>query len=407
MSETMTLDELLLPCRAALRDFAPSLEDQAGLAYGAGNASRFRVERKVIPVPGVVELVMRLGVGAHNLGRAEKLAWEYPFRFREYACALALQKFGMYLYIAPLAGKESDSLEHVAREIFGKVSAAGRCIEKRVLVKVAKSEVQAGRVTIQNQAGQLRAMYEFFRRLAERAYRGNGMLLEDVKQVSASGSTPEARDLAREIQMTVGGSIARDREGFYATIAMINAYFSLFEHLLVLSLPATDFNPHGEPITGFIGNKILEKYDRVFDVKDDATAKRFRVRLHNAAEVWRNPYGHGAFDKSHGTLYFQIPGVGALPAILSDIRSHPTFHFTPERETAFEESCALFDELDDWLRSGPIRHGVMWAETGLAVSYDSSSLDRFRSAVDGGDEAFMRYLESESYSADQAANMDW
>lgn len=313
----------------------------------------------------------------------------------------------MYLYIAPVEGEESESLEGVAREICGKLSTVGRCIERRLLTSVAKAEVKAGRVTIQNQAGQLRAMYTFFRRLAEQAYAGKGLLMEDVKNASASGATSEAKELARRIQMTIGSPIARGREGFYATIAMINSYFSLLEHLLVLSLPDTDFDPNCESITGFIGSKILEKYDRVFDVKSNPLAKKFRVRLHGAAEVWRNPYGHGAFDKSHGTLYFQVPGVGALPAILSDIRSHPTFHFTPEREHAFEESCNLFDEFDEWLRKGPVRHGVMWAEAGLAVSYDSSSLDRFRAAVSGGEDAFSHYLESESYAADQAANMEW
>ncbi|MFF9841623.1 hypothetical protein [Streptomyces sp. NPDC013740] len=365
------------------------------------------MDRKLLPVPGVVQLVMRLGVEAHNLGKAEKLAWEYPFKFRSYSCAVALQKFGMYLYIAPLEDGEADPLEGVAREIFGKLSAAGRCIERRLLAKVAKEEVQAGRVAIHNQAGRLRAMYEFFRRLANRAYGGEGLLMEDVKNAPASGSTPEAEELARQLKMTFGGPIARDSEGFYATIAMINAYFSLLEHLLVLALPATDFDPKSESITNFIGSKILEKYDRVFDVKLDPVAKKFRVRLQGAAEVWRNPYGHGAFDKGHGTLYFQVPGIGALPAILSDIRTHPTFHFTPGRESAFEESCALFDEIDGWLRSGPVRHGVMWAEAGLGVSYDSLSLDRFRSAVSDGEDAFMRYLESASYAEEQAANMDW
>jgi hypothetical protein len=313
----------------------------------------------------------------------------------------------MRLYISPMSGEESNSLEGIAREIFGKLAASGRCIERRLLAKVAKEEVQAGRVTIHNQAGKLRAMYEYFRRLAKQAYAGEGLLMDDLNNSPTSGATPELEEVARRIKMAFAGPITRDREGFYATIAMINAYFSLLEHLLVLSLAATDFDPKSESITGFIGNKILEKYDRVFDVEKDLTARKFRLRLQRAAEVWRNPYGHGAFDKAHGTLYFQVPGIGPLPAILSDIRSHPTFHFTPERESAFDESCALFDEIDEWLRNGPIRHGVIWAEAGLSVSYDSPSLDRFRLAIKNGDDAFMYYLESASYAEDQAANMEW
>lgn len=350
---------------------------------------------------------MKLAVGAHDLGPAEKLAWEYPFRFRNRPCSIALQKFGLRLYITPQDGEDSESLDATAREIIGKISVASRCIERRALTKVAKSELQAGRVTIHNQNGRLRAMYEFFRRLAERAYSGEGLLIKDLPNSRASGSTPEAEELARTLQITIGAPLAREREGFYATIAMINSYFSLLEHMLVLSLPATDFDPVRESITDFIGSKVFEKYDRVFDVQRDAEAKKFRVRLHGAAEVWRNPYGHGAFDKKHGTLYFRIPGAGAFPAILSDIRSHPTFQFFPDRESAFGDVCVLFDELDEWFRNGPVRHGVRWVEAGLAVSFDAESLDRFRSAVASGDAAFEHFLDREAYADDQASNMEW
>ncbi|MEE1939661.1 hypothetical protein V1L54_09580 [Streptomyces sp. TRM 70361] len=338
---------------------------------------------------------------------AEKLAWEYPFKFRNRPCSITLQKFGIRLYLAPQEGDEEDSLKEIAREIIGKISSASRCIEKKILSEVAKSEVHLGRVTIYNQVGQLRAMYGFFRRLAERAYAGKGLLIDDLKKSDVSGATPEAEKIAHSLKMAFGEPIARDREGFYATIAMINAYFSLFEHLLVLSLPATDFDPSQEPITEFIASKIFEKYDRVFDAKGDAQAKEFRVRLREMAEVWRNPYGHGAFDKRHGTLHFQIPGLGPFPAILSDIRSHPTFEFSPDRESAFDLACSLFDELDAWLRDGPIRHGVRWAEAGLNVSYDSETLNLFRSASNAGDEEFERFLTSASYLEEKAANMEW
>ncbi|MEV8307792.1 hypothetical protein AB0P36_10620 [Streptomyces flavidovirens] len=405
MTENAPLDDLLQPCRAALRDFTPASNDPHSLVYAGEEAKRFSIERSLLPVPGSVRLVLLLALEAHDLGRADKVAWEIPFTFRGKLCSIALQKFGMRLYIARQDGEEP--LESTAREIIGKLSAATRCIENRVLSKIAMEHVAAGHVTIHNQSSRLRSMYKFFRRLAERAYAGDGILMKDLDTPSASGSTPLGEEIARALQREFGAPLARDSEGFFATISMINAYFSLLEHLLVLALPATDFDPTHESITRFIGNKVFEKYDRVFDIKGDPQAKRFRTRLHGAAEVWRNPYGHGAFDKQHGTLYFQVPNVGPLPTILSDIRTHPTFHFVPSRETAFDDMCSLFDELDEWLRTGPIRYGIMWVESGFSVSYDPVSLGRFRSAVKAGEGAFTDLLDTTAYQEDQAANMDW
>ncbi|RPK75831.1 hypothetical protein EES45_24670 [Streptomyces sp. ADI97-07] len=347
-----------------------------------------------------------MAVKSHDLGPADKVTWEFPFEFRGRLCSIALLKFGMHLYITH-QGDEGAALDATAREITGKLAAATRCIETRILSKLAKEQVATGRVTIHNQSAQLRSMYGFFRRLAERAYAGEGILMEDLENPSASGSTPLAEEIARSLQREFGAPLARDSEGFYATIAMINAYFSLLEHLLVLTLPATDFDPTRESLTKFIGDKALGKYDRVFDATKDQQARKFRSRLRDAAEVWRNPYGHGAFDKQHGTLHFHVPNIGPLPVILSDIRTHPTFHFIPGRAAIFDDMCSLFDELDRWLREGPIRCGMMWVEAGLSVSYDPDFLSQFRSAVRAGEDTFKDLIDATAHWEDQAVNMDW
>lgn len=60
-----------------------------------------------------------------------------------------------------------------------------------------------------------------------------------------------------------------------------------------------------------MSNRLPEKFGRVFDLKADDEAKRFLDRLRYIAEQWRNPYGHGLFDKQHSTLSFHLPGIGA------------------------------------------------------------------------------------------------
>jgi len=190
-------------------------------------------------------------------------------------------------------------------------------------------------------------------------------------------------------------------------MAMTVAYFSLLEHLLVLVLPATDFDPSAEPVTGFIRLRLLEKWDRVFGVAGDPAARKLRERLHRCAEQWRNPYGHGGFDKRNGPLSFHFPGVGALPVLLSDIRTHPSFRFVPGREDSFDQLCALFDEIDEWLRAGPVAAGMFWAESGLDVPFDAKRLGEIRKAVHHGRVSYEEFVVARSHAEDIAANMDW
>src|ERR1035438_9027418 len=86
-------------CREPLRDFASCPEDRTGFARASRPATRVNVPAERLPVPGSVVLVMRLLLDAHSLGRAEKLAWEFPFTFRGRSCSIASEKLGLRLYL--------------------------------------------------------------------------------------------------------------------------------------------------------------------------------------------------------------------------------------------------------------------------------------------------------------------
>jgi hypothetical protein len=187
---------------------------------------------------------MRMLLNARSLGRAEKLAWEFPFTFRGRPCSIASEKFGLRLYLGENPGEGQDTEPDIAeagRTVVSKLSAAVRCLERHVLSVLATEQVAAGNLTIHNQAGRLRSTYEYFRRLATDAYAGRGILARDYDD--RSDRTPFL-DRFRVV--------AEQAEGLDAAMAMTVAYFSLLEHLLVLVLPATDFDPSAEPVTGFI-----------------------------------------------------------------------------------------------------------------------------------------------------------
>jgi hypothetical protein len=378
-------------CRPPLRDFGPAPDGHPGFAYSNLAAVRVAVERGRLPVIASLHLIMRLLIGAHDLGRAEKLAWEYPFTYRGRACSLALMKFGLYLY---QESQEDGDDEADAREIVSKLAAAARLLEKNLLPSFIETQVGENRIIVHNQMGQLRGMYQYFRELAEAAYAGDGMLAKRFD-----------RQHKDSVFLKQFRSLPEQQEGFFATVAMITAYFSLLEHLFVFALAVSDFDPARDSLKDFIGLPLLKKYKCLFDVTQDQAARTYYNRLHDVAEKWRNPYDHGGFDKKGGALSISVPGLGAIPLMLSDIRTHPTFHFLPERETSFDEVTALFDEMDAWLRQSYVGPGIAWADEGLNISFEPELLTKLRQAVATGE--FDDLLTRTSYMADQATNMDW
>lgn len=334
---------------------------------------------------------MRLLIGANKLGRAEKLAWEYPFSYNGRVCSLALMKFGLRLYL-----EEHDSANNAAdaERIISKISAASRLLEKNILRSLVDGQVAENRIIVHNQMASLRGMYKYFRDLATAAYSGDGLLVKRFDQ--------QHKDT---VYLKSFRSLPEQQEGFFATVAMITAYFSVLEHLFVFALAASDFDPLQDSLKEFIGLRLLEKYKRLFDVDSASEARRYYNRLHDVAEKWRNPYDHGGFDKAGGALSVSVPGLGAVPLMLSDVRSHPTFHFLPERETSFDEVTSLFDEIDAWLRRSHVGPGIAWAEEGLNISFEPEFLERMRQAVAAGE--FDEFLTRISYKDDQARNMDW
>lgn len=98
-------------CRVPLRDFAASPEDRAGLARADRRAVRLSIPTERLPVPESISLVMRILLKARNLGRAEKLAWEYAFSFRGRSCSISSEKFGLRLYLAADDRVSSDATQ--------------------------------------------------------------------------------------------------------------------------------------------------------------------------------------------------------------------------------------------------------------------------------------------------------
>lgn len=147
-----------------------------------------------------------------------------------------------------------------------------------------------------------------------------------------------------------------------------------------------------------------EKFDRVLG-KDEQAAK-YRQRLFDVVERWRNPYSHGGFEKGHGaTIYLHTPEVGsAVPVGLTRVRESPMFSFLPAGETDIAEVFALFDEIDAWLGTR-LPEATVWTRSSLDARFDAEF--RRLVALAREEDDFAGLVEYFEYERDMIANMDF
>jgi hypothetical protein len=346
-----------------------------------------------LPVPPLVLFLLIEVMGMVNLGLNEKTAWHVPVQFRGHRVTIANQKFGLRFFIIPAEGSD-ETAEAIAAEVARRLGKALRIVEREVLAEHARQQLDEGRLTLANQSGRQRAMYEHFRAAATSAF-----------AVAEKPEMPEGQDIVDSIFAGVVEKIHRSQVGAWEGIAAVNAYFSLLEHELVLISALSDLDPTGGALEDLIGDRWAEKFRKLFDLKD-AEDKGVYDRLHKIAETYRNPYSHGGFDKQGTALWFHLDGIGAVPARLSDIRSSPHFELFPVQPEGFVTICEDLDYTDRWLRNGRYSAGFEWIDAGLDVAFDEESREDYRRLA--SDPQYRRKLiERHQHLTDRAVNFDW
>jgi hypothetical protein len=322
--------------RRVLGGFAPDYGD----AQRSEQEYVFRVPPSKLPVAVLAREVMVV-FGAADLGAEDKMAWCYGFTVGGVPCTLASTKGGLRLHLDAAAG-DADAAEQLAQRVLDKLAAAQRVVSKSVLAPQLDGQIKAGNVTITNQYATLRGSYEYFRDGAEQAYAGAGRL----------AGRPGLADL-------IAGRGAY--EGWWNTLAMVSAYFSTIEHILIGCLPFTSFDPAAGNLADAIGEDWYKKMKRVVNITDPEQKRQFDA-LHDIAERFRNTYSHGGFGHDgRAAMSVHLPDVGAVPVALGAFGVRPELLFVPAVKDGFDEICSVFDSCDDWLANGPLAdgHGVL------------------------------------------------
>jgi hypothetical protein len=287
---------------------------------------------------------------------------------------------------------EGDDLKINQDEIIGKINKGLRIIERDVLQDFSKHQLSLGNITIPNIYHSLDGMYRYFRETAEHEFKTKTEHVHNGDGIEA-------------IVNRMNLNIISTRKGFYNTVAMVDSFFSKTEHLFIMVLPFIDFDREKDNLLELIGSRWQDKYKRIFQIETDTTAKRFYDQLVNLKDNLRNTFVHGGFEKAGASLYFHFPNVGAIPTTLTKVKDSPHFNFFPVEENKFKDICTLFDQFEDWLKSGKLAQGIKYLQSGLGVPFDDGSISKFREAI--GSDEFDNLIERWSYLDDQHTNMDY
>lgn len=354
---------------------------------------RRAISRDEITLPALARYALEL-IGLPSFGPREKVAWWVNFLYQGLQCELALEKFGLRMYVEIVDNDEEQATE-VANEIVKKLRSSMRSVEGLVLTPAAAELFRNGKATVVNQHMSLRRTYEYFRGRAS-----NPFVIEDEVNHLVS---PDGIEHGMTFE---SGKRQMQLNSFRDLVASVNAYISLLEHHMVLTLPFQGFDPSKHSLEKFIGVRWGDKYGQVFDLtrKDD---KRYYDRLVEVVERWRNTYSHGGFEKGHGsTVYLHYEGVGAIPVGLSSATERVGTFFMPAIDEDINHVFELFDEFDAWLSDERMCFAMEWIDAGLDVRFDPAFRAELVEAMESP-ARFARYLEYTEYRVDLHTNMDY
>lgn len=323
-------------------------------------------------------------------GREEKVAWTIPVKYKGIPFLLSLWKFGFRVLTLKGTTIEQQLLDEMLMQL-----KKGTTIADRLLQPLFQEQFQKGNFVVANSYLKLNNMYCFFREKAKQAF-------------NRRPRKPKVRLRNKEgIPIAWGSSpLEFEFQGFYYTVAMMDAFFSRLENLLVFSIPFVGLPPSVTSCMTFIALPWADKFKRIFNLNNDKAALGQYEKLREIKEKYRNPISHGFFQRDNASIFIQMPIVGAIPLNLSIIKDNLHFSLVPISKVTYSTICATFDSFEDFLRESSLKYALRFAEAALDVAFDSNSIAMYQAAIKSEAE-FEIFIEKMSYLDDMYTNMDW
>ncbi|MCA6609147.1 hypothetical protein [Bacillus safensis] len=317
----------------------------------------------------------------HTYKPMEKILYEIPFKYKDIYGVFSMGKFGLSLSI-------TTNKEEVLKGLFKKLNSASKIVES--ILKPFITEVIAnGEITIENQTGILRQRYLYFRNRVKEIY-DEIEVNEDFPVGSIAGGLNRKINLEKEI--------------IFNTQAMLDAYFSFQEHLLILLLPFSKLDYRAEPIPRIINSNWSDKFKKIFDINNNRNLLPYYEKLKKLKEI-RNKYAHGGFEKEAGSLFAHIKGVGVIPVEVPS-QTEQMFSFVLIKDVKYKEMCEVIDKFEEYLFKSEWKRPIKIIEFITDMRFDEEFISELKWAITS-DENLEYFLEKDSYTYEREANMDW
>lgn len=178
-----------------------------------------------LPVPPLILFTLHRLLGYPCLDPGDKGRWAVgcmvdgePVVFRD-------RKFGFEILFAP---NSKLTWSRVVRPM----KAALRVLEEDLLEPLAKEQIHKGQVALINRYGEFSSRYQYFRSNADEQFALAEVRPQDRPADHAEGLEGFASISAVVAEMNRAATA--EREGFFLSAAMVDTYFSLLEHRLIL-----------------------------------------------------------------------------------------------------------------------------------------------------------------------------
>jgi len=386
-----SVEVLKVRLRKALKGF------ESGLPEGVRDWDlRFHSpDRKLFPVPELVLFALRNMLGFPWSGPWEKVRWTVYATVDGEPFAFALQKFGFRILT------RSEVPPKLLKRVTGQLSGSLKLLEP--LLKIyAEEQIADGNLTLENRIGLYDGRYTYFRELADQAFAFKPKVRK-ARRKKSDGNVGVLAGVTEQMNQMANA----EHRGFFASGAMVDAWFSRLEHRMLL-LRAFLGKPMARgAFTTFLAARWDDRLVALFEGKMDAAAGELLGRLRDVKATIRNPLAHGGVENDGGAFYFHLESVGAVPANLSRYRGRLRMSFVPIPATTHAEECALFDAVDMLLTTGPFELANEFVRWGIDPQFDAGTVQAYGRAIADGPEAVEALVDQLGREWERHTNMDY